>query len=198
MRLLAMALGMLSQGGTGGGRFLSSSEAGALLCARAPVLFLGNGPRTQYADVDAVMTSLQAPLEKLSAELGEWVAVFGGDSYVESAPDLGAVMKRVQQLHGVPLLAVVGWEDVDAHVDLAYRYSSQTCGKTGRELYGGFDDEGQPVAGTSVYLSEWLPQLQAVVAVEPRGTVGRAELAYARGVEGLTVLEVPAVPRFQP
>ena len=198
MRLLAVALGMLSQGGTGGGRFLSSSEAGALLRARAPVLFLGNGPRTQYADVDAVMSSLQAPLQKLNEELGEWVAVFGGDSYVEASPDLGAVMKQVQKIHGVPLVAVVGWDDVDAHVDFSYRYSSQTCRKTGRELYGGFNDVGQPVAGTAVYLAEWLPQLRAVVAVEPRGTVGRAELAYARGVEGLTILEVPASPRFQP
>jgi len=198
MRLLAMALGMLSQGGTSGCRFLSSSEAGALFRARAPVLFLGNGPRTQYADVDAVMSSLQAPLHTLSEELGEWVAVFGGDSYVESAPDLGAVMKQVQTIHGVPLIAVVGWDDVDAHVDYAYRYSAQTCGKTGRKLYGGLNDAGQPVAGTAVYLAEWLPQLRAVVAVEPRGTVGRAELAFARGVAGLTVLEVPASPRFQP
>merc|ERR1712196_744644 len=100
----------------------------------------------------------------VSHELGDrdWVAAFGGDTMIPTAPDLGSVMAQVQQRCQVPLLAVVGWDEIDPHVDFAYRYASQTCGRTGRELYGGFDEDGDAVGGTAVYLKEWASMLRAV------------------------------------
>jgi len=177
-------------------KFLTRPEVVELFRNRAPVLFLGNGPRTQYKNVSAVVNNF----EQISHTLGgndDWIAVFGGDTYVPEAPDLGAVMAELQRKSRVQLLAVVGWDDIDPHVNYAYRYASQKCEKTGRELYGGFNHLGDPVGGTTVYLSEWASMLRAVVAFDPRGTVGRAELAHAKRIPGLHVIEVPAEPKLQ-
>ena len=109
------------------------------------VLFLGNGPRTQYKDVDTVMADLDPHLTSLISEHGRFIAVFGGDTYIPSKPDLGVIIKRVRDAYSVPLLGVVGWDDVDDHVDFIYRYESSVCAKTGRVLYGGKDEQGNLV-----------------------------------------------------
>lgn len=180
--------------------FLSASAVQALLHRRTPVLFLGNGPRTQYADVNAVMESADVPLRQLRKEFGDsLIAVFGGDTCIEGEPDLGVLMREVKGRHDMPLLAVVGWDEVDQHIDFAFRYVTKQSEDSGREVYGGFDSStGVPLGGTAVYLGQWLSQLRAVVAFEPRGSVGRAELAFARDIPGLRVIEVQAAARFQP
>lgn len=154
--------------------FLSASAVQALLHRRTPVLFLGNGPRTQYADVNAVMESADVPLRQLRKEFGDsLIAVFGGDTCIEGEPDLGVLMREVKGRHDMPLLAVVGWDEVDQHIDFAFRYVTKQSEDSGREVYGGFDSStGVPLGGTAVYLGQWLSQLRAVVAFEPRGSVG--------------------------
>ena len=98
----------------------SLAELDAALDGRPMVLFLGNGARKQYADVDGAVTAL---VSRLLANLpAKFVAVYGGDTFVPEKPDLGVVMKRIQETLFVPLLAVVGWEDHDAHVDFTWRY----------------------------------------------------------------------------
>lgn len=195
MRPLAISLLTLAAQGSCQAAAMGGGDVAALLQSRSLVLFLGNGPRYQYRSVPAVLDALDAPLGQIGEELGPWVAVFGGDSCVDSAPDLGVVMREVKARHGVPLLAVAAW-DVEDHVDYVFRYESQVCEATGRELYGGVDGDGEPVGGTAVYLRDWLPRLGAVVAISPQGRVGRAELQYARGIDGLRVIEVPADARF--
>ena len=199
------------------------------------VLFLGNGPRRQYASLPAALRELWPRLAALSGELSSatrcgsgdgdddgggptdgkapggdngrptggaaapdggdgvgptgcaapgWIAVFGGDSFADGIDDLGAVMHAVQAELGVRLLAVAGWDDVDAHVDLVYRYEIARDG-AGCELYGGFDRaSGAPVGGSAVYLApEWLAATRAVVAIGPPcGRVGAAELEYVEAL----------------
>ena len=196
------------------------------------VLFLGNGPRHQYRDVDAVMASLRPALREIP-ECGpssSWVAVFGGDTADPNQPDvrcvssdaiarnvggaktdptdifdprsaeqLGIVMQRLKEEWKVPLCAVVGWDDVDAHCDYAYRYDSQVCEETGRTMYGGFSGTGKAVGGTAVYLGDaWMRYLRAVVAIEPVGCVGSAEAAFVRDATDLRIVDVPAQARFPP
>ncbi len=63
----------------------------ALSCARGSnthplVRFSG---RFWYANVAEIIQAFNS----IRSELGtDWIAVFGGDSFVEAAPDLGAVM----------------------------------------------------------------------------------------------------------
>ena len=164
------------------------------------VLFLGNGPRNVYADVEGIMRNIE--LAQPSLNLGpKDLLVFGGDTYVENQPDLGVVVKRVQEAYQIPLLAVVGWDDVDSHCNFFFRYSIETCEKTGRKLYGGvnFQEDGSHalLGGSKVYLSpEWLACTRCVVSVEPRGRVGMSELAYVqRQYPEIPVVHIPAPRR---
>ncbi|EKX36209.1 hypothetical protein GUITHDRAFT_145901 [Guillardia theta CCMP2712] len=121
-------------------------------------LFLGNGPRLQYEDVEQVWQNLTPVLRELDEEAGgpqHWLAVFGGDSDVgygdPAGYDMGRVMAMLRERRGTKLLAVVGWDDVDAHVDFAYKCSTTNCfciissllrynieiDEDGKELYGG-------------------------------------------------------------
>jgi hypothetical protein len=169
------------------------------LAGRRLVLFLGNGPRYQYQDVAAITQALRPHIEEVTAQVGDWVAVFGGDSYVPEAPDLGAVMKSVKDTFGIPLCAVVGWEDVDEHVDITVKYEIQKDERTGRDLYGGFGSDGKPVGGSAVYLSpEWLDQMDAVISVAPIGSVGASELQYVKDSGVVPIRHVHAAPRFPP
>eukprot|EP00960_Hanusia_phi_P022368 661761-Hanusia_phi.AAC.2 len=65
-------------------------------------LFLGNGPRLQYEDVEEVWRSLAPVLDELDVAAGGadcWLAVFGGDSDLgyghPPGYDLGRVRKRI-------------------------------------------------------------------------------------------------------
>ena len=51
-------------------RFFTSLDAHSFLKDAPLVLFLGNGPKLQYADVESVMEALDLPLRNLSLELG--------------------------------------------------------------------------------------------------------------------------------
>mmetsp|Transcript_21515 Transcript_21515/g.38162 ORF Transcript_21515/g.38162 Transcript_21515/m.38162 type:complete len:263 (+) Transcript_21515:66-854(+) len=163
------------------------------------VLFLGNGPRFQYENPDKIMDILQGKLTNLKAECQDLIGVYGGDTCIAEKPDLGVIMKRVKDAINVPLCAVVGWDELDNHVDFSYRYDIFKDKSSGRELYGGFDENGKPVGGTAVYMSpEWLSHTIAVVAVEPRGRVGSAELSHVKTkYPGVRVIEVKAEPKFK-
>eukprot|EP00928_Gymnodinium_smaydae_P019618 TRINITY_DN17536_c0_g1_i1.p1 TRINITY_DN17536_c0_g1~~TRINITY_DN17536_c0_g1_i1.p1 ORF type:complete len:224 (-),score=24.22 TRINITY_DN17536_c0_g1_i1:89-760(-) len=158
------------------------------------LLFLGNGPRYQYQNPDEVMRLLKPALRGF----GDCIAVFGGDTYVPEKPDLGAIMKGVKDDLGLPLLAVVGWDDVDAHVSAYVRYDSDVCEKIGRVLYGGVKEDGELVGGSAVYLSQpWIARTTAVVAISPKGFVGKQELEYVRSNTTLRVVDIVAEPRTQ-
>ena len=63
-------------------------------------LFLGNGPRLQYEDVEQVWRNLTPVLQDLDGEAGgpqHWLAVFGGDSNVGYGYPAGYDMGRVRE-----------------------------------------------------------------------------------------------------
>ena len=169
------------------------------------VLFLGNGPRHQYASVPDILVALKPVLaQALVAKVGEeerepasFVAVYGGDTFVPDKPDLGAVMHAIKEEYDISICSVQGWDQTDEHVDHVYMYEISRSPE-GREQYGGFDHRsGEKLGGSAVYLGEeWLEQTRAIVAIEPRGRVGTQELKYAQELNAVPVLLVPAVPRF--
>ena len=159
-------------------------------------LFLGNGPRMQYKDINAVNSQVSDALSPETRDNNRWLAVFGGDTYVESKPDLGSVIHYLKEKHNPILLSVQGWDENDPHIEYIWRYSEQKDSETGKVLYGGFKD-GAPVGGTEVYLGdEFIQLLTGVVNIDARGWVGSKEVAYARA-KGVKVIDVsPAVPRY--
>lgn len=157
-------------------------------------LFLGNGPRRGYASVPVAIDSIAPHMDAILAQDRTMLAVFGGDTAVEGRPDLGLVMKGVRErwgAKGLRLLAVQGWDEVDAHVDFVHRHEEELCGS-----YGGFDaTTGCPLGATSVYMGqEFLraaPGGLKVITVGTGGRVGSAEMARAADL-GLSILRIPA------
>ena len=167
------------------------------------VLVLGNGPGRQYADPDlavkAAAEALKGFVNKQNRDDKTLILIFGGDTAVREKPDIGIIIKGLKEsphlLTGwnLRLLSVQSWKEVQSHVDMVRYYPEEGH-------YGGFDKEtGSPVGGTAVYLGpSWLKHTAAVLAVDPRGRVGLAELAYveSHAPEGLAVIKCVAEPRF--
>ena len=162
----------------------------------AAYLFIGNGPKLQYKDMTEVTQNLTLHLDKIQSAHGpgNWLAVYGGDTFVEESPDLGAVMAFVKKTYQVPLLSVQGWSEVDDFVDYVLPYDEEKD-PNGRIVYGGVSD-GKLYGGTKIYLgAEFCKILGGVINVDARGRIGRAEVTYARDI-GLDVIDVmPLVPK---
>ena len=163
----------------------------------AVYLFIGNGAKLQYSNMDKVKTVLAPTLEHLDRKhgAGGWLAVYGGDIWVADNPDLGACMQWVKQEYKPYIMAVQGWEKCDNFVDYVYKYEEDKDGQ-GRTLYGGLK-EGQLVGGSKVYLGEeFRALLTGIVNIDARGRVGTQELEFASKV-GLKIIRVePAMQRF--
>ena len=162
----------------------------------AAYLFIGNGAKLQYKDMTEVAQKLSFHLDKIQSSHGpgNWLAVYGGDTFVEDSPDLGAVMAFVKKTYQVPLLSVQGWSEVDDFVDYVMLYDEEKD-SNGRIVYGGVSD-GKLYGGTKIYLgSEFSKILGGVINVDARGRIGRAEVTYARDI-GLKVIDVvPLAPK---
>ena len=164
----------------------------------AVYLFIGNGAKLQYDNMEKVKSILGPVVEDLDRNHGarKWLAVYGGDTWVEDSPDLGACMYWVKHVYKPHVMSVQGWEEHDEFVDYVYRYEEKKDAQ-GRTLYGGVSD-GELVGGSQVYLgSEFLTYLTGVVNVDARGRVGTQELDYARKV-GVQIITVePALQRYK-
>ena len=159
-------------------------------------LFIGNGAKLQYKDMNQVTQKLSPILDNLEMAhgRGKWLAVYGGDTFVEESPDLGAVMAFVKKNYEAPLLSIQGWPEVDDFVDYILRYEEEKD-STGRILYGGVRD-GILIGGTKIYLGPHFRKiLTGVINVDARGRIGRAEVAFAREI-GINVIDVlPLTPK---
>jgi len=170
----------------------------------AVYLFIGNGKKLQYANMEQVKVSLRPVLTNLDNLHGpqKWMAVYGGDDYDPQNPDLGACMQFIKKEFKPTVISVQSWDSVDDFVDYVYFYEEQ-FDETGRHVYGGAstscDNQVKLVGGSSIYLSQdFLSVLSGVVNISAKGRIGTQEIEYAKSV-GLNVLEVaPADPRRQP
>ena len=160
-------------------------------------LFIGNGAKLQYGNMEQVRASLQPVLTNISNLHGGskgWMAVYGGDTYDPANPCLGSCMHYVKSQFSPYLLSVQGWPQVDSFVDFVFQYEEKRDQK-GEILYGGVLADNTLLGGTSVYLGEdFRSILSGVVNISARGRIGTVELDYARQV-GLNVIDVsPADP----
>lgn len=157
-------------------------------------LFIGNGAKLQYANMDQVKTSLEPVLSNISNLHGGsrgWMAVYGGDTYDPTNPCLGCCMHYVKTEFSDPpyLLSVQGWPQVDDFVDFVLKYEEKKD-ERGNIVYGGVVENKSLLGGTSVYLGEdFRSILSGVINISAMGRIGTAELDYARHV-GLNVIDV--------
>ena len=153
-------------------------------------LFIGNGANLQYKDMNQVKDGLKPLLAQIEWQhgTGGWLAVYGGDTWVEEKPDLGACMHWIKEVYKPTVLAVQGWEERDQFVDYVYRYEEETD-ETGRLLYGGVRN-GRLIGGSKVYLgNQFRDLLTGVVDIDSKGRVGTQELEYAKRL-GLNIMKV--------
>ena len=155
-------------------------------------LFIGNGAKLQYGNMEQVRSSLKPVLTNISNLHGGnrgWMAVYGGDTYDPANPDLGSCMQYVKSQFSPYLLSVQGWPEVDNFVDFVLQYEEKRDQK-GQIVYGGVLEDNTLLGGTSVYLGEdFRSILSGVVNISARGRIGTRELDYARHV-GLNVIDV--------
>ncbi|GIL83789.1 hypothetical protein Vretimale_10465 [Volvox reticuliferus] len=169
-------------------------------------LFIGYGGHAQYADVDEVIRGLLPMIQDIRCRCGEkrWLGIYGGDKADGSAPDLGWLMKRLQDEHGCDLLAVQAGGKPDAHTTFHFIPERQTkydegSGQT-RTLYGGVYD-GKLVGGSRIYLAEELvkpdsrgQRLLTGLIAAGGGRIAMQELLHADDV-GLPWTYVPSRAR---
>ena len=160
----------------------------------AVYLFIGNGKKLQYANMEQVMGSLRPVMTKLDNVHGsmKWMAVYGGDDYDPKNPDLGACMQFIKKEFKPTIMSVQSWESVDDFVDYVYFYEEQ-LDETGKDVYGGVtssDNQVKLIGGSEVYLGQdFLSVLSGVVNISAMGRIGTQEIEYAKSV-GLNVLDV--------
>ena len=152
-------------------------------------LVLGFGSKRQYKDPEHVQRALDDLVANLDAQYGKsrWLALFGGDPYKPEAPDVAAMVKYLQDEHGVPVMAIQSdkvkeWGGVDRHLD--YVHYVPTTYKDSQIVWGGFVD-GKPAGPTAAYLGEDMiggknPRLKGVIALGG-GEIAGQEALYARG-----------------
>ena len=161
-------------------------------------MFIGNGAKLQYDNMEKVKTVLGPVIEDLDRihGAGQWLAVYGGDTWVEDSPDLGACMHWVKQVYKPYIMAVQGWKEHDEFVDYVFIYEEEKDDE-GKTLYGGVQD-GKLLGGSKVYLgAEFRNYLTGIVSIDARGRVGTQELDYARKV-GVQITNVePALQKYE-
>ena len=108
----------------------------AKLNISAVYLFIGNGAKLQYSSLSQVKTVLTPTVDHLDSKhgAGRWLAVYGGDTWVEDKPDLGTCMHWVKQMYNPYMMAVQGWEECDKFVDFVYKYEEEKDDQ-GRTVY---------------------------------------------------------------
>ena len=134
--------------------------------SKSTVLLIGSGASFQYADASRALKDTlkvlreenlysddqQVPAEELQKTL----FFFGGDTAKDDAPDLGWLVRAVKRELGAKATVVSfqSWpETQEEFVDYVFRYERE-FDEGGRELWGGTDELGGPVAATRHYLSE--------------------------------------------
>ena len=164
----------------------------------AVYLFIGNGAKLQYDNMENVKTVLGPVIEDLDRNhgAGQWLAVYGGDIWVEDSPDLGACMYWIKKVYKPYTMAVQGWMEHDEFVDYVYIYEEEKDDE-GRTLYGGVRD-GKLLGGSKVYLgAEFRKYLTGIISIDAKGRVGTQELDYARKV-GVQITKVePALQKYE-
>ena len=155
-------------------------------------LFIGNGAKLQYANMEQVKSSLAPVLTNITNTHGgshRWMAVYGGDTYDPARPCLGCCMHHVKSEFSPYILSVQAWPEVDQFVDFVLKYD-EVKDTNGDVVYGGVLDNKTLLGGTSIYLGEeFRSVLTGVVNISARGRIGTVELDYARHV-GLKVIDV--------
>ena len=151
-------------------------------------LVLGFGSKRQYKEPEVVQRALDQLVEGLDAQYGKsrWLAVFGGDPYKPEAPDVAAMVKYLQDQHGVPVMAIQSdkvkeWGGVDQHID--HVHYVPTTYQDSKIVWGGFVD-GKPAGPTAAYLGEDRvggknPRLKGVIALGG-GEIAGQEALFAR------------------
>ena len=101
-------------------------------------------------------------------------------------------MYFIKQKYNPVLVAVQCWDEFDSHIDYIWRYDNEINGKI---IYGGFDENGIPIGGTGIYLSEEFREIiTAVIDIDSRGRIGPQEIDFARS-KGLKIIHIPALPK---
>ena len=167
-------------------------------------LVLGFGSKRQYKEPEAVQRALDQLVEGLDAEYGKsrWLVVFGGDPYKPEAPDVAAMVKYLQDQHGVPVMAIQSdkvkeWGGVDSHID--HVHYVPTTYRDSQIVWGGFVD-GQPAGPTAAYLGDDMVggknrRLKGVIALGG-GEIAGQEALFARE-KGVPVHYIRAEARLE-
>lgn len=161
--------------------------------------FGGHGTKGQFADVNAAyepLAGLVARFDELHGA-GHWLAIYGGDRYVESAPDIAHIARRLSLHHRVPLLAIESdvareW-GIDDYVS-AVNFTPTTRNEKGAVVWGG-EFQGRMVGPTYALWEDVFPtgRLKGVVAIGG-GPLAHFEIrtAFERGIR---VFYLPALAR---
>ncbi|GAX81825.1 hypothetical protein CEUSTIGMA_g9253.t1 [Chlamydomonas eustigma] len=178
-------------------------------------LFFGYGERAQYADVEELMDALSPSLKAIQSRCAgaPFLAVYGGDKAVKERPDLGWLMKRIQDEYNCKLAAVQSAGEPDEHSDFCFVAKQQfetlkKMNSAGQEeefqqvLYGGTRN-GVPVGGARYYLGpEFIasthgaaPLLKSVFVLGGGG-IALEEIQYA-DQKGVTWVYVPSRARHE-
>jgi len=182
-------------------------------------LFLGHGSKSQYGNTQATLQEVDAIVQNLNATYGpgNWLAVFGGDSFNADKPDIALVMKHLKTVHHVPIMAiqsdvVIPWGGVDQHIDYVRYVPTHRVpaldaagrpiieqGKPKMNVHWGGLIDGQPRGPSAVYLGQEFiggskPVLTGVYALGG-GPIALQEAHYAHD-KGIPVTYVRLQTRF--
>eukprot|EP00215_Chloropicon_roscoffensis_P009596 CAMPEP_0196643788 /NCGR_PEP_ID=MMETSP1085-20130531/6284_1 /TAXON_ID=41879 ORGANISM="Pycnococcus sp, Strain CCMP1998" /NCGR_SAMPLE_ID=MMETSP1085 /ASSEMBLY_ACC=CAM_ASM_000807 /LENGTH=207 /DNA_ID=CAMNT_0041973287 /DNA_START=72 /DNA_END=692 /DNA_ORIENTATION=+ len=159
--------------------------------SKSTVLLIGSGASFQYADASRALQdtlkvlreeNLYSDDEQVPAEeLRKTLVFFGGDTAKDDAPDLGWLVRAVKRELGAKATVVSfqSWpETQEEFVDYVFRYERE-FDEGGRELWGGTDELGGPVAATRHYLSERMQATLDCLVCVGGGTISRSELSFA-------------------
>merc|ERR1739844_815097 len=130
-----------------------------------------------------------------------WAACFGGDPVKEDKPDVGVVVRKLQQKYRLHIIAVQcdivekEWGGVDRHVDAVYYYPTEYQ-KDGKTVAWGGESMGRLIGTTRILLEvnplSGLP-MYWIACGGGDITAGELRAAYEYG---LAVLSIPQNARF--
>jgi len=181
------------------------------------VVFVGHGSKSQYGDIFKVTSSVDRMVEKYNKKygVGQWIAMFGGDSYNEGKPDIAFAMKYLKLKYSIPLFAaqsdvVKEWGGVDKHIDFISWVPTTTVpqvdsagkpivddnGKIKTQIvWGGFRN-GQAVGPTSVLLATGNDQIATDIVALGGGPVAAEEFHFAQMSMNLPYEYIPLETKF--
>merc|ERR1712039_1071799 len=121
------------------------------------------GSKQQFQNVEEAISKVAYILFECDKSMdrlygkGNWAACFGGDPANEAKPDVGILVKRLQERYQLHIIAVQcefvekEWGGVDKHVDAVYYYPTEydTDGKT---IAWGGESMGQLIGTTRILL----------------------------------------------